>query len=116
MTLLDTFFRDMYTNSVAYNLIRSGDSELILELNVVGIPENDVDVEVSGNTLTVSASVADEKEYLHRGIYPKSFKHSFRLRDDMVVKGATVKNGLLSVTLELQIPEEKKPRKILITH
>lgn len=118
MDLLDVLFPKFYeyNETPRYNIVKSGDSELTLELNVVGIPEKDVDVEVSGNTLTVSANATDEREYLYRGIYPKSFKHTFKLRDDVIVKGATVSNGLLSVSLELQIPEEKKPRKILITH
>lgn len=117
MTFLQTFFPEFYSETTSgYNLVKASDTQILLELNVLGIPEKAVDVEVSGNKLTVTANVTDDRDYFYRGIYPKSFKHSFKLRDDMVVKGATVKNGLLSVTLELQIPEDKKPRKILITH
>lgn len=117
MTLLETFFPEIYTNStLGYNLVKQSDSEILLELNVAGIPETDVDVEVSGNKLTVSASTKDERDYLYKGIAKSSFKKTFDLRDDIVVKTASVKNGLLSIVLEVKIPEEKKPRKILLSH
>lgn len=117
MTLLETFFPEIYSNSkLDYNLVKQSDSELLLEINVAGIPETDVDVEVSGNKLTVSSTPKDEREYLYKGLPKCHFKKSFNLRDDIVVKSASVKNGLLSIVLEVQIPQEKKPRKILLTH
>lgn len=116
MTLLETFFPELYTTTTPYNLVRCSDSEMLLEFSIPGIDESNVDVEVSGNKLSVSAAANDEREYLYKGIYTKPIKHIVKLRDDVVVKGATVKNGILSISLELQIPEEKKPRKVLITH
>ena len=121
MTLLDTFFPEFYRtsvySSVPYNLVKKSDSEILLELSVVGIPESDVDVEVSGNKLRISAQVKDDsREYISCGIVPKSFTNTFLLRDDTQVKSATVKNGLLSIELEMVVPEHKKPRKILLTH
>jgi len=121
MSLLDTFFPEFYRtsvySSVPYNLVKKSDSEILLELNVVGIPESDVDVEISGNKLTVSAKAEDNsREYIRCGIVPKSFTNTFFLRDDTQVKSATVKNGLLSIVLEIVVPEHKKPRKILLTH
>ena len=124
MTLLQTFFPELYFNdhytstTVPYNLIKRGDMDMLLEMNVAGIPENSIDVEVLGNKLTVSAKAetTDGMEYIHQGISTKSFTHSFTLKDDVVVKSASVKNGILSILLEAQIPEEKRPRKILLTH
>jgi molecular chaperone IbpA len=117
MTLLETFFLELCTtSSTEYNLIKSGDSELVLELPVLGIPEEDVDVEVSGNKLTVSATAKDNRSYLYSGFAKKSFRKTFNLRDDIVVKSATVKNGILRITLDVQIPEQKRPRKIMLTH
>lgn len=120
MTLLETFFPELYfdnRSSCSYNMVRTSDSEILLEVNVAGIPENAIDVELSGNRLTISATAdKDERDYFHKGIHTKSFKTSFTLKDGLVVKSATSKNGILSVQLEYEIPEEKKPRKILITH
>ena len=119
MTLLETFFPELYVekSSCSYNIVRSSESEMTLEINVAGIPEELIDVELSGNRLTVSASIEEDKrEYFYKGIHSRSFKTSFTIKDGLVVRGATVKNGILSVQLEYEIPEEKKPRKILISH
>lgn len=117
MTLLETFFPELRPiETTPYNLVRKSDSELLLELVVTGIPEESVDIELSGNVLKVSATHDDSREYLYRGIKQSSFTHKFNLRDDVEVKSAFVKNGILSVVLEIQVPEEKKPRKILLTH
>lgn len=117
MTLLQTFFPELYTSAaVDYNLIKTGNSELTLELSVLGIPEENVDVEVSGNKLTVSATHNDDRTYVHNGFAKGSFRRSFNLRDDILVKSASVKNGVLSIVLSLNIPEEQKPKKIPITH
>ena len=56
----------------------------------------------------------DEKKYVHRGIARRSFSRMWSLSDDMVVKGAEFQNGLLNISLEKVIPEEKKPRLIPI--
>lgn len=116
MTLFDTLFPEFYTTSTSYNLVKVGDSEILLELDVTGIDQSDVNVEVSGNTLHISSEPSDNREYVYRGLYKKKISHKFKLRDDVVVKYASVKNGVLGITLEMQIPEEKKPRKIPITH
>lgn len=120
MTLLQTFFPELYfdvRSSCSYNTVKKSDSQILLEVNVAGIPESSIDVELSGHKLTISAvAEKDERDYFHKGIYSKSFKTSFTLKDGLVVKSVTTKNGILSVHLEYEIPEEKKPRKILITH
>ena len=66
--------------------------------------------------LTIS-SAKDEQDVLkkdesvlHRGISKRSFTRSFTVAEDVVVKGADLKDGLLSVKLERIIPEEKKPK------
>lgn len=119
MTLLQTFFPEFYnitSTNLDYNLVRKTECEFLLELNVAGIANSDINVEVSENRLSVSANIKDSREYLHKGISTKSFKYHFNLRDDIVVKEASIKNGILTVALELQISEEKKPRKIPIMH
>jgi molecular chaperone IbpA len=53
---------------------------------------------------------------MHRGIAQRKFKRNFTLADDVVVNGAKLENGMLYVSLERIIPEEKQPRKIAIEH
>lgn len=120
MTLLQTFFPELYletSNSTKYNLVKHSDSELCLELSVPGIPEENISVEVFGNKLSISVDAKDDtREYFYQGIVRRPFKTNFTLKDELVVKGAKVSNGILYVHLELQIPEEKRPRKIPLTH
>ena len=56
----------------------------------------------------------EENDFLHRGIAKRQFSRRFTLSDDVVVKGADLYNGLLTIDLERVIPEEKKPREIPI--
>jgi molecular chaperone IbpA len=120
MTLLETFFPEInHTSSLfstPYNLVKSGDSELILEMNVAGLSEEDIDIEVCENVLKVSVNAQDERQYVVRGLAQRSFTKTFSLRDDTQVKSAAVKNGLLSIVLETIVPESKKPKKILLTN
>ena len=55
------------------------------------------------------------QEFLHRGISSRDWERTFRLADNTEVKGATVKNGILSIALEHIVPEEQKAKKIAIT-
>ena len=63
----------------------------------------------------VNREEGDELEYVHKGLASRSFKRTFTLADDIVVKGADMKNGILSVTLERIVPEEDKPQEIKIS-
>ena len=85
---------------------------------LAGFSESDIEVEVKDSTLTVRSKEdkgTDESQYVHRGIAKRSFSRSWSLSDDVVVKGAEFDNGLLNISLEKVVPEEKKPRLIPIT-
>jgi molecular chaperone IbpA len=85
---------------------------------VAGFAENEIDVELKENVLTVRGEQTKsekEIEYLHKGISARNFTRTFTLADNMQVRGATVKNGILAVALEQIVPEEQKPKKIQIT-
>jgi molecular chaperone IbpA len=53
-------------------------------------------------------------EYLYRGIGARDFERRFQLADHVRVTGAKLQNGLLSIDLQRELPEEKKPRPIPI--
>lgn len=53
-------------------------------------------------------------EYLYRGIGGRDFERRFQLADHVKVTGARLVNGLLTVDLQRELPEEKKPRAIRI--
>ena len=103
-----------------YNIRKLNDTDYIIELAVAGFGKKDIEVKSVENTLTIK-SVDKKQEVLekdesviHQGISKRSFTRSFTVADDVVVKGATLKDGLLSVDLEKIIPDEKKPRVIKI--
>lgn len=52
--------------------------------------------------------------YLHRGITVRAFQHRFELADHVKVVGASLVNGLLTIDLKREIPEEMKPRRIAV--
>jgi molecular chaperone IbpA len=72
---------------------------------------------VKENTLSIRAEkkVLDkEPTFLHRGIASRAFERRFQLADHVEVRSADVKDGLLSVDLEREIPERLKSRTIEI--
>ena len=104
------------TNYPPYNIIKSGDSEYLVELAIAGFTEDDLDITLEDGVMTVKGSRdISDTEYLHKGISSRSFKRTFTLADTIVVQDAELKDGILHVHLENVIPDEKKPRKIAIS-
>ena len=102
-------------NYPAYNIIKTGDEDYKIEIAVAGFSENEIIIEVKKGLMTVEASKAKlSNEYLHRGIAERSFTKQFRLADNMEVKNADLRDGLLTVNLYREIPEAEKPKQIKI--
>ena len=106
-------------NYPPYNIIKTAENCYTLEFAVAGFSDNELDVEVHDNELVVSGKkirdAEETVEYIHKGIGSRDFSRKITLIDHMEVKGASVKNGILSVFLEQIVPEEKKPKRIAIT-
>jgi len=106
------------TNYPPYNIIKSDDTNYSIEIAVAGFSKDEIEIETKENTLTVKSLSRpegdDDKNYLHKGISNRAFKRSFTIADDVVVKGASYENGMLTVSLERIIPEEKQSRLIKI--
>jgi len=99
-----------------YNLIKDGETYTI-EMAMAGLTDKDIDIVLEERTLTISYEKSEEKVdgVIHQGLAQRSFKRSFNLADDIEIKKATLKNGLLSIEMERIIPDEKKPIKIKIS-
>lgn len=100
-----------------YNIERIDETHYGITLAVAGFAEKDLSVEVRDGVLTVQGKRAEEGEkqaYLHQGIAGRAFERRFQLAENVEVKGAKLENGLLHVSLERLVPEEKKPRRIAI--
>jgi molecular chaperone IbpA len=101
-----------------YNIERVGDDEYRITMAVAGFGQDDLNIELNQNTLTISGKKTDRSEdsgeVLHQGIASRAFERRFQLADFVEVRGADLENGLLHVTLKREIPEAMKPRSIAI--
>jgi len=99
-----------------YDIVKKGDNDYAICLAVAGFSMGDLDVTQERNVLVVKGGAAQKQdgEYLHRGISAQSFERRFELADHVHVEGASLANGLLTVTLKREIPEQAKPRRIAI--
>lgn len=101
-----------------FNIEKRGEDDYTITMALAGYRENDLSIVVENSQLVVSArpddSEDDAAEYLHHGIVTKAFERTFRLADYMQVTGAEINNGLLSIKLVREIPDEAKPRSIPI--
>lgn len=100
-----------------FNVTKNGDNYQI-EVALAGYKKENIVVERVENILSIHGEkslkdVADES-YLHRGITRKAFKRSFTISDDVRIDQASFVDGILTVDLHVEIPEEKKPRQIEI--
>ncbi len=101
-----------------YNVEKSGDDKYQITIALAGFMREDLTIDVQEGTLTVSGEKAeaetDEIEYLHRGIANRSFTRNWALAEYVEVVEAKMENGMLYVSLERIVPEEKKPKTIKI--
>jgi molecular chaperone IbpA len=99
-----------------YNIETVGENAYRIEIAVAGFKPEELNIEARENTLTVQGKKAANDEsarrYLHRGLAERSFERRFQLADYVVVTGAELADGLLSISLERQLPEALKPRRI----
>ena len=113
----DFFMNGNGVNYPPYNIVKTGDYTYDIELALAGFNKKDIDVEYSDGVVTVK-SIHETKEdksedgTIYRGISKRHFTKSFTIADDVEVRGAELKDGLLKISLERIIPESKKPRTI----
>ena len=107
-------------NYPPYNIRKASKDKYAIELAVAGFNKNDVEVEFEDKLLTVrtkkinKAVEKDGNEIIHKGISQRSFSRSFTIADDVKVNGAELKDGLLTISCENILPEQKKKKLIPI--
>ena len=118
----DRFFeKGTVANFPPYNIVKTGENTYDVELALAGFNKKDIEVEYKENQLTVKSKKQEKPEetdedgnMIHRGISKRMFARSFTISNDVEVKGAELKDGLLKVSLERIIPEHKKAKTINI--
>jgi molecular chaperone IbpA len=103
-------------NYPPFDLERVSDDEYRITLAVAGFRPDEIDITAQQNLLIVSGRKRDDegRQYIHRGIATRAFERRFGLADYVQVKNADLSDGILSVELVREIPEEMKPRKVAI--
>jgi len=116
--LFETAFRGTQETSYPpYNIVKTGQDAYRITLAVAGFGEDELELVVKENLLTVRGKGAEPQQeqqvtYLHRGIAQRAFEHRFQLADHVKVTGANLANGLLDIELARELPESAKPQKI----
>jgi len=99
-----------------HNVVKVDEDHFDIELAVAGISMDSIQIELKENTLTIQSTPQKrDVEYLYRGISEKQFTKTFTLHEHVIVDGAELIDGILKISLRVEVPEEKKPRKIEIT-
>ena len=99
-----------------YNIRKEGEYNFVIEMALAGFGKKDIEVEVADGTLSIRSvkENVDDDSNLYRGIAYRKFERKFTIADDVLVNGAKLENGMLSIALERVIPDEKKPRLITV--
>ena len=108
------------SNYPPYNIHRSDENNYKIEVALAGYSKDDIEVELKDNTLTVRNKQQEKvvnqngNGVIHKGISTRQFERAFTISEDIKIKSAELKNGLLNIDLERMIPEDKKARLIEI--
>ncbi len=102
-----------------YNIQKTEDFKFEIEMALAGFDKKDISVEVAEGVLTVKSikdkdTGATDEFTLYKGISKRNFTRKFTLADDIIVNDAKLENGMLTISLERIVPEEKKPRQITV--
>jgi molecular chaperone IbpA len=103
-------------SSPAYDISKTGENSYRVSIAVPGFTQSELAITQEQNMLVVSGQKADEQnvQYLYRGINDAAFQSRFQLADYVMVTGADLVNGVLTIELQRELPEEMKPRQIAI--
>lgn len=118
--LLTSGLVDQPVSYPPYNIVKMDDDNYSITMAVAGFTEKDIEITAKDTQLIVQGKAASNEEqknltYLHRGIAERAFERRFQLADHIRVTDAKLENGLLTISLVREIPEEMKPRRIEIT-
>ena len=118
----DEFFRTPTSTFPFYNIVKTGKTTYDIEVALAGYNKKDIQVDYADNLLTIKSvkEVKSDKEYadkykdglIHQGIAKRYFSKVFTVADDVEIKGAELKDGLLKVSLNKILPEGKQPKSI----
>lgn len=111
------FSKDLTQNGYPpHNVIKIDENLYQIEMAIAGFAENEIDIIHQDRQIIITGNPKDKNElnYLYRGIGRRSFQKVFALDEFIQVKDANIVDGMLIINVERFIPEDRKPKKILI--
>ena len=119
--MFDTDFLSTMPSFPHYNIVKTAENQYNVEIALAGYSKKDIEIEIKEGVLTVKSvkskeekEVEDNNGVLHQGIAKRYFSKAFTIADDVEVKGAELKDGLLKISMERIIPEHRKAKTINI--
>lgn len=106
------------SNYPPYNIVKVTETLSTIEVAVAGFDENELDIEIVDNKLVIKGEHINPQSdvvYAHKGIASRNFSLSFALAENVKVRHASVRNGILAISLELMLPKMPDPIKIAIS-
>jgi len=102
-----------------YNIKQTGEHAYEIEMAVAGFSKDELRIELNNNQLVIEGHKVEQADsaeaaYVYKGIAARQFRQNFALADHVKVNGSQLRDGILCITLERDLPEEKKPRMIEI--
>jgi len=118
----ERMFEDDYLTTIPafphYNIVKTGENKYDIEIALAGYSKKDIEVELKEGILSVKSKKEETEkdtkdgEILHKGIAKRYFSKSFTIADDVEIKGAELKDGLLKISMERVVPEHRKAKTI----
>ena len=116
LSRLNTAHKTNLQSYPPYDLIKLDQDTYRLSLAVAGFMKDNIDISVDNGTLIIKGEITEvtDAEVVHKGIAGRKFVRSFALGEYMEVTGAELKDGMLNISVDRVVPEEKKPKTIKI--
>jgi molecular chaperone IbpA len=121
--LIDRVNQSVHTDKFPpHDIVKTGDSTYAIIMAIAGFTKKDIVIDLDKNVLSIKGakikSLDDEEveypRYIYQGISNRAFTKQFTLQEHIVVKGAKVEDGMLTISLEEIVPEDRQSRSIAI--
>ena len=109
------------TNYPPYNIIKTDEDNYVIEIAVAGFKDGEIKISVEKSILSITAgqeTAAEQTDvnFLHHGISSRKFKRTFTLGEYIEVTGAKMTDGILTINLVRELPEQLMPKTINVEY
>lgn len=99
-----------------YDILSTDENEYEIRFAVAGFKKSDIDIQCANGVLTVKGNIENEDTdaYFYKGIATRDFTQTFPLAEYVEVTSASMEDGILTIKLVRELPDELQPRTIKI--